>query len=225
MKEQNGNEKKKKMTNEKKFYLFSAIGCATALLAIIVVALVIANTGNVDHTAGKNSSSAPQHSSVPDNTIDENEGNHDSTGNKPVVNTPEGMMMPIEQVSVSNDYGFYYNQTLNNYYEHQGMDFAATVGVEVYAVQAGVVESIYRDDVLTGTEITIDHGNGLKTVYRFVDAVEELAVGVRVERGDVIATVAEPAGDEYKEGAHLHFEVLKENESVDPATYLTFEEK
>ena len=47
MKEQNGSEKKKEavMTKEKKFYLFSAIGCAATLVAIIVVALVVSNIG------------------------------------------------------------------------------------------------------------------------------------------------------------------------------------
>ena len=41
----------------------------------------------------------------------------------------------------------------------------------------------------------------------------------------MIATVAEANGDEYKDGAHLHFEILKNNKNVDPATYLTLEEK
>ena len=93
------------------------------------------------------------------------------------------------------------------------------------AVDDGVVESIYRDDVLTGTEIVIDHGDGVKTLYRFVDVADDLSVGKKVKQGDVIATVAEATGEEYKDGAHLHFEILKEGKSVDPATYLTLEEK
>ena len=54
---------------------------------------------------------------------------------------------------------------------------------------------------------------------------EDLKVGDTVERGEVIATVAEPTGKEYKDGAHLHFEIKKDNVHVDPTTYLTFEEK
>ena len=41
----------------------------------------------------------------------------------------------------------------------------------------------------------------------------------------VIATVAEANGNEYKDGAHLHFEITKDGTVVDPATYLTLEEK
>ena len=47
----------------------------------------------------------------------------------------------------------------------------------------------------------------------------------KAEVDEVIATVAEAAGNEYKDGAHLHFEVLKEGKNVDPAEYLTLEEK
>ena len=54
---------------------------------------------------------------------------------------------------------------------------------------------------------------------------EDLTVGMSVKRGDCIATVAEATGEEYKDGAHLHFEIKKDGKIVDPAAYLTFEEK
>ena len=134
-------------------------------------------------------------------------------------------MWPLAAVSVSNDYGFYHNQTLNFYYEHQGVDFVAEAGASVFAVEAGVVESIYKEDLLSGTEIVIDHGNNLKSVYRFVTETEGLKVGDSVEKGQLIATVAEANGDEYKDGAHLHFEILQNGKHVDPAVHLTLEEK
>ncbi len=223
MKEQNGSEKKKGMSKERKFYLFTAIGCAVTLVAIILVAVLIPSQNSVDDpTLNKPSSSVEQ--SVEDESGDPND--QDSSGsNEPVVNTPEGMMMPVETVAIINDFGFYHNKTLNNYYEHKGVDFTAEVGTEVLAVDDGVVESIYRDDVLTGTEITVDHGDGVKTVYRFITVDEDLTVGASVKRGDVIGTVAEATGEEYKDGAHLHFEIKKDGKQVDPATYLTFEEK
>ena len=89
----------------------------------------------------------------------------------------------------------------------------------------GVIESVYTSDVLVGTQIVVDHGNGLKTVYEFVTAKEGLKAGDSVKKGDVIATVAEATGKEYKDGAHLHFEVLENGKTVDPAGYLTLEEK
>ena len=133
--------------------------------------------------------------------------------------------MPVEVVSISNEYGFYYNQTLNNYYEHTGVDFSAAAGTEVFAARSGKIESIYTSDVLVGTQIIIDHGDGIKTVYEYVEAKEGLKAGDEVKKGDVIATVAEANGKEYKDVPHLHFEVLENNATVDPAKYLTFEEK
>ena len=133
--------------------------------------------------------------------------------------------MPVAEATLMNDHGFYYNQTLNIYYEHAGVDFAAEEGAQVFAVDDGVVESIYKDDLLLGTEIVLDHGDGLKTVYRFVTEAEGLKVGDVVEKGQVIACVAEANGNEYKDGAHLHFEVLQDGKNVDPALHLTLEEK
>ena len=56
-------------------------------------------------------------------------------------------------------------------------------------------------------------------------AVKEAIPHSKVKKGDVIATVAEANGKEYKDGPHLHFEVFENNATVDPAKYLTFEEK
>ena len=143
----------------------------------------------------------------------------------PVVETPEEFISPVSVVSVLNEYGFYYNKTLGNYYEHMGVDFTAEEGSEVYAVASGTVESVYTSDILIGTQITIDHGNGVKSVYQYVEAKEGLKAGDEVKQGDVIATVAEANGSEYKDGAHLHFEVFENGINVDPAEYLTLDEK
>jgi murein DD-endopeptidase MepM/ murein hydrolase activator NlpD len=135
------------------------------------------------------------------------------------------MTLPVVEAAVINDHGFYFNKTLNSYYEHLGMDFSAEEGAQVFAVEDGVVESIYKDDLLSGTEIVVAHADGVKSVYRFVVETESLKVGAQVKKGDVIATVAAATGDEYKDGAHLHFEILKNGTSVDPTGYLTLEEK
>ena len=218
MKEQNEKEKaikmKKKVSGEKKFYLATAIGCAVMLVAIVVTAVIVSGTNQdivVDNPNSGNSSTLP-------------EGSSDGE-NEQVSGLPDGMVAPIEAVSVSNAYGFYYNPTLNSYYEHKGVDFIAEAGTNVLAVEDGMVESIYKEDMLLGTQITVKHDNGLKSVYRFVNELDTLSVGDKVEKGEVIATVAEATGDEYKDGAHLHFAMEKDGKNVDPTQYLTLEEK
>ncbi len=215
-----GGKKASKLNGEKKFYLFTAIGCAAALIAIIVIAVAVSGSSSVEGGETlNNSTSVNTPVGTPPDEVDP------PVEDEPVVVVPDGMALPVDGVAVSNDYGFYHNQTLNNYYEHVGVDFSAAAGTEVKAAQKGTVESIYKDDLLLGTQIVVDHGDGLKTVYRFVTEVEDLKVGDSVERGEVIATVAEATGNEYKDGAHLHFEVLQNGKQVDPTLHLTLEEK
>ena len=183
-KEKENKTKKPPMSGEKKFYLYTAIACAAVLVAIVTVALLVTNLGKVDApSANLNSSTVDLPADGPQEEPEENE---------PVVTLPEGMVLPVE-AAVSVDYGFYHNQTLNSYYEHAGVDFSASEGAQVFAVDDGVVESIYKDDLLLGTEIVVAHADGVKSVYRFVTEVDDLKVGAEVKKGDVIATVAAAA--------------------------------
>ena len=207
-------QKKKKLNGEKRFYLATAIGCAVMLVAIVVTAVIVSGTSRdevVDNTpSGGNTSVLPGVGDVDDEQVSA---------------LPEGMVTPIQTASVSNTYGFYYNKTLDSYYVHTGVDFVADAGTQVMAVEDGVVESVYKEDVLLGTQIVVRHAEGLKSVYRFVNEVDGLQVGDKVEKGEVIATVAEANGNEYKDGAHLHFTIEKNGKTVDPTQYLTLEEK
>lgn len=211
MKEENG---KSAGVKNKRLYLYVALGCAAVLLAaaIIITSVALANRSRTEIGAGSSIDSTQQ-------------GGTSDIDDKPVVEQPETFIAPLATVNVLNEHGFYYNKTLNIYYEHQGVDFTAEVGSEVYAVASGTVEAVYTADILVGTQIIIDHGNGVKSVYEYVTAKEGLKAGDKVSQGDVIATVAEANGGEYKDGAHLHFEVFEEDKSVDPAKYLTLEEK
>jgi hypothetical protein len=173
--------------------------------------ITIDNSGNVSD--GNNSG----------NTGDTNQGGN--TGDTTNVSVSTQLICPVESVDLINSYTFYKNNTLNCYHFHQGLDFAAEQGTSVFAVQSGVVESITTGDLLDGTVITIAHDNGLKSCYKFVEANENLSVGDRVERGDLIGTVAEANGSEYKDGAHLHFEIYSDGKTTDPENYLDISAK
>ena len=209
MKEENGNSRE---ATKKKVNLYIALAFAAILLALIVIVTSIALAGkNEPQLSVKPSDST----SSPDSGIEE----------PPVIVTPEGFFNPVSTMSEINGFGFYHNKTLNTFYEHTGIDISADEGASVYAVQDGTVVEVSISDVLVGTRIVVDHGDGVKTVYEFVEAKEGLKAGDKVERGDVIATVAPATGNEYKDGAHLHFEVLEQGKAVDPDKYLTLEEK
>ena len=117
-----------------------------------------------------------------------------------------------------------FNKTLGVYTGHMGIDFAAEAGTAVVAAYDGTIESV-TSSYLQGTTITINHGNGLKTIYNSVEANENLAEGQKVKKGDTIATVSDNNRQEYKDGAHLHFEVIENGKKIDPETYLLSAEK
>ena len=100
------------------------------------------------------------------------------------------------------------------------MDFSLKAGSEVLAAVDGTVKSVSTSDELFGAVITIEHADGVTTVYKFVDPVENLKAGDEVARGTVIAKVAAATGVENADGDHLHFEVFKNNVMQDPDIYL-----
>lgn len=226
MKEQNG---KNRFTKDKKM-LYTSLACLFAGFALFGTILGIEFIGDRNDQAGN----PPANEEVNGGNSNENENGDQTVGGEQTpdgdqdgeqATTPEGFVLPIQSAVATNGFGFFYNQTLNNYYEHEGIDFSASAGTAVVAVEDGVVESVYTADLLSGTEIVISHSNGLKTVYCFVTQAEGLKAGDKVVKGQTIATVAEANGREYKDGAHLHFEVLENGKNVDPVAYLSLEEK
>ena len=209
-------ERKKRRVEmkDKQAWMGLATACAAVALAVL---LIIAFAGQEQPSIDAGNLTPP--------AVDNDSVGGSGNDIQEPVEEDLGMGLPIATVSVSNEFGFFYNQTIDCYYHHEGMDFLAEEGTEVLAVEDGVVESIYTGDILKGTEIVVDHGDGLKTLYRFVTAVDGLSVGDKVKQGEVIAIVAEATGDEYKDGAHLHFEIQENGKTIDPTSRLTFAEK
>lgn len=203
-------------------YFYAVLGCIAVLLAAAIVITAVALSGRKDDiavvpdpgeivTPGGDEPSAPSEPDKPDEPA-------------PVVK-PDGFYAPVADMNSLNQYGFYYNKTLNCYHLHGGIDFAATAGDKVFAADDGVIEEVYTSDLLCGGKIVIRHANDVRTVYEYVDVAAGLNVGDSVTRGQEIAVVAAATGAEYKEGAHLHFETIEDGDSVDPSKYLTMEEK
>ena len=112
-----------------------------------------------------------------------------------------------------------YNETTRDWRVHNGVDLAAEAGTEVMAAADGVVYTTYTDDMM-GTTVVIRHENGYTT--RYASLAEELKVGPgdQVVLGQVIGTVGETALVETAAGPHVHFSVLCNDETVDPADFL-----
>lgn len=143
----------------------------------------------------------------------------------PVVKTVS-FIMPVESAAAVEDYTetLAYNATLKRFQAHKAIDFFAEEGAAVYAVYDGVVSDV-KTALLTGTTVTIDHGNGLFTVYNSLSGGDEVFVGQAVKQGAKIGEVSLSNRQESAEGAHLHFQTIENGEIINPAKYLSLEEK
>lgn len=100
---------------------------------------------------------------------------------------------------------------------HEGLDFRANIGDEVYATGDGVVKFAGLKGTF-GRLLVIDHDFGYETYYGHLSSFDKgIKPGVKVKRGDRIAFSGESGR---VEGPHLHYEVHHNGEPVDPINYL-----
>jgi murein DD-endopeptidase MepM/ murein hydrolase activator NlpD len=97
---------------------------------------------------------------------------------------------------------------------HYGIDVSADAGSPVYAVLSGTV-SMVQEHPLYGTTVYIKHGETLVTVYGRC-ASPSVKAGDHVRLGQQIAVVAQAVTGT----SHLHFEVWKEGQPVDPQEFM-----
>lgn len=205
---------------KKSLYYIIIAACALVLAAAITFTVVMVtqdSSVSLEKPEDPDDGKVPE---TPDGDDDDDDDDDEPTSGEMVFS------LPVENGTVATTFSFWYNQTLNRYNLHQGIDFQAEAGTNVTAAYDGTVSSI-TDTLLEGGCVIIDHGNGLQTVYASIDAAQ-LKVGDSVSKGDVIGTVSAAAdvmGNEYNEGSHLHFEVRENGKAVDPASYLDLDEK
>jgi murein DD-endopeptidase MepM/ murein hydrolase activator NlpD len=98
---------------------------------------------------------------------------------------------------------------------HSGMDFTANAGTEIHATGNGVVAKVELFGRGYGNNVTINHGYGYETVYahmsRFI-----VHPGQKIMRGDLIGYVGNTGTSS---GPHLHYEVRKNGQPVNPVNY------
>ena len=162
-------------------------------------------------SAGKDDDSKSQTVSAPEK----------GTGSSGEKAKASSMNMPVngEIIQAYNVDSLVYSETLKEWTTHSGMDIAGDLGDEVRAALAGKVESI-EEDPLQGIVITLDHGNGLKTVYIGLSTKDMVKEGQQVEINQVISGIGRTAGFEITEDPHLHFEVWLDGEIQDPQDYI-----
>lgn len=104
----------------------------------------------------------------------------------------------------------------------KGMYINCKIGQPVVAVDKGVVEKTENDGI-EGMTVVIKHSNGLSTVYSNLDSKISVSKGKSVEKGEKIGSIGKTATQyiAYSDliNGFLHFQVLEEGNSTDPAKF------
>lgn len=206
------------------------------LLCIASIATVIALA--VTYNNGSASPDAP----VSNLTPDDNNNNDDEPvlkpdGQKPDDQKPDDNKDPVIpekkltfKAPCNGDVSFDYsidalvkNETMGDFRTHNGIDFKSD-DLNVYAAAAGTVEETGYNK-LDGYYIVLKHEDGYVTKYMSLEAESTLKKGDVVKQGQELGKMSASQGYESLEGAHLHFEMLKDGEYIDPLTVIVLENK
>ena len=100
------------------------------------------------------------------------------------------------------------NSQIYNGSGHTGLDFRASVGMEVKAASGGVIKGVGNTDAVKGCYsygkwVLIEHRNGLSTLYAHLSLIK-VSEGQSVATGQVIGYSGATG---YATGPHLHFTV------------------
>jgi murein DD-endopeptidase MepM/ murein hydrolase activator NlpD len=101
---------------------------------------------------------------------------------------------------------------------HQGMDFTAPTGTEIFATGNARVEFTGWKQGY-GNTVILDHGYGYKTLYAHLYK-SLVRKGQKVRRSDIIALVGNTGKST---GPHLHYEVRLNGKPVDPRNYYFYD--
>ncbi len=98
---------------------------------------------------------------------------------------------------------------------HAGLDIDGNLKDPIYAAADGTVETV-GSDTQRGNYIVLNHGSGLTTVYMHLYSFN-VTKGDEVRKGDRIGRMGTSGRST---GTHLHYEVQRNGEAVNPITYL-----
>lgn len=174
-------------------------------IAVICIAVLVATMGSTD---------VPVDAPVKDQDV-------------PVNVVSPTFVVPVADYTILKDYSdteLMYNSTLKQWEAHKAIDYSVAEGSAVFSVSSGKVTDIYTN-YMDGTVIVVTHDDGLKSIYGSLSETTNVSVGDSVSAGQQIGTVAASAKAEMNDGAHLHFEMQKNNQKVNPNSYFSSEEK
>ncbi len=119
--------------------------------------------------------------------------------------------LPAANNVVTCKYGMRTHPITGVYKLHTGVDLRASSGTKIYAANSGTVTTAAYSTAY-GYYVVINHGGGVATLYAHMSKMA-VSKGQKVSQGAVIGYVGSTG---YSTGPHLHFEIIKNGNYVDP---------
>lgn len=122
---------------------------------------------------------------------------------------------------ITSNFGERYNPLKKKQDFHRGIDFSAEVGTPVQSTASGTVKSTTNSPGGYGLHLEIQHGDGFVTKYAHLSEIK-VKEGEMVTLGQVIGLSGNTG---WSTAPHLHYEVIKDGEYVDPKNYFLAQEE
>lgn len=138
----------------------------------------------------------------------------EGTSFSPVATTSE-IVRPVLSEKYTSFFGYRINPITNQKSFHTGLDIAAPLGTKIRAAYNGTVRKT-GEDSHSGKYVILSHDDGFETFYCHCSKIlaEQGAV---IRAGETIALVGSTG---WSTGPHLHFEVRKNGERLNPLEIL-----
>ena len=121
----------------------------------------------------------------------------------------------VEGVKISSGFGMMIDPFSKKERMHNGVDIKAPEGTPIYATADGITRKVELSNKERGKYIIIDHEGGYSTLFSHLSGYN-IKEGQEVKQGDVIGFVGNTGRST---APHLHYEVKKDGEYVNPADY------
>ena len=145
---------------------------------------------------------------------------------EPVTTSNIEFGLPMTNAVVVKDYAddrLQLNESLNRWEIHLAVDMSSENDA-VFSIYDGVVDSVDSNS-LDGYIVTINHSDGFVSVYSSLSDNVQVKEGDSVRKGQQIGNASDTATNESKDGAHLHFVLMKDGVEVDRNNYLDLQNK
>ena len=134
---------------------------------------------------------------------------------KEAIRTSIPAISPVKNPTVVSGFGMRYHPVYKILRMHTGIDIIGKKGTPIYATADGVVVTNPEGYSGYGITVVLNHGRGYETLYAHLSRANA-KIGQKVKRGEVIGYMGSTG---LSIGVHLHYEVIKNGEKVNPIHY------